>query len=409
MSELRINETYGVIVVKDLEAVYVDDNYARIYGYSSATELMTNISSFFELIEPDEHQFIRDNYRLQIIGKQTPRGRTYKNRDRYGRSLTVFTIDHLIEWEGEPALQVTVVDMTMTERMQTRLEQNEQQFRKLITSSGQGITIHRHFKPLLVNQAWVELTHAPSIEYVLQNVSLLDLIPKGEQEEAKQRYVDIIDEKLEGAHILVENVCFDGKKRYFNVYDNKIEWDGEPAMQAVIEDVTERVLMEKELKRLAITDSLTQLCNRHRLNVLLAEEQSRFSRYGTAFSLIMIDLDLFKSINDNWGHDSGDKALVSVSQELKRITRKVDEVGRWGGEEFMVICPETELLDAYQLAEKLRGAIEGLKIDERFSVTASLGVVTIKKGEFIRQLIIRVDKALYEAKDKGRNRVVALD
>ncbi|WP_375748878.1 diguanylate cyclase [Vibrio sp. HN007] len=406
MPELKINETYGVIIIKDLEPVYVDDNYARIYGYNSAGELLLNINSFLDLIDPKDHQAAKDNYFYQISGIEVPRGRTFKNKDRYGRVFTVFAIDHVVEWEGEPALQVTVVDMSMTERMQRKLRENEQKFKNLITSSGQGICIHRDFQPLLVNQAWVDLMHAPSIEYVLENVNVIDFIPKKDHGIAKQRYDDIINEKLKSAHILVENICFDGQKRYFNVYDNKIDWDGEPAMQAVIEDVTEKVKLEEELKRLSVTDPLTQLSNRRKLNTFLEEEQQRFNRYSVPFSIILIDLDHFKEVNDTWGHDSGDSVLVQVAEELNKRVRKVDEVGRWGGEEFLIVCPNTELSGAHHLAKKLNKAIEILHVDKRFSVTASMGVVAIQNGESARELIIRADNAMYAAKHKGRNQVI---
>jgi diguanylate cyclase len=89
------------------------------------------------------------------------------------------------------------------------------------------------------------------------------------------------------------------KKRYFNIYDNRIEWDGEPAVQSVIEDVTKKVELEQEFKHCSVTDSLTQTFNRHRLDQVLTEETNRFHRYAHKFSVILIDLDFFKSINDS--------------------------------------------------------------------------------------------------------------
>ena len=406
MPELTIDSTYGVIVLKDLESVYVDDNYARIFGYNSSTELMSNIGSFLDFIDPEFHQAARDNYYLQISGKMTPRGRTFKNIDRDGRTFTVFTIDHVIEWEGAPALQVTVIDMSIVEKAHQQLKENERKYKRLITTSGQGITVHKNFIPVMVNQAWVDLMHAPSIEYVLNNVSLMDFIPESEHELARQQYDDIISGKAQGVNTVLENICFDGVKRYFSVYDNRIEWDGEPAMQAVIEDVTKKVELEKKLKYYSVTDALTQISNRHRLDQVLTDETNCSNRYPHKFSVILIDLDYFKSINDSWGHQAGDDTLVAVAKVLKETVRKVDIVGRWGGEEFLVICPNTELLGASSLAEKLRIAIEILDLSDQYSVTASMGVAMSRNDESRNQLLLRADTALYTAKSEGRNRVV---
>ncbi|NOH51154.1 diguanylate cyclase [Vibrio rotiferianus] len=406
MPELKINETYGVMIVKDLKPVYVDDNYASIYGYKSSEELMNSISSFLDLIEPSERQLAKDNYFLQMSGQLAPKGRTYRNKDRYGNSLTVFTIDHVIDWNGEAALQVTVVDLTRVAKIQSKLKENERKYKELITNSGQGMIVHKDFRPVFVNQAWVNLMNAPSITYVIENVNLLDIVPREKQANTKQRYRDLISGKIERAQVLIENICFDGKTRYFNVYDNQVDWDGEPALQTVVEDVTERVNLEERLRYLATTDPLTQVANRRRLNDLLEQFGTSINLTDVPFSIIMFDLDFFKSINDNWGHEVGDKALVDLAKALMRHKRERDSIGRWGGEEFMMICPETPLNLAQELAENLRLMIESLTIDARFSITASLGVVTAKRGESVRELIVRADAALYSAKKAGRNHVI---
>ncbi|MDV7104646.1 sensor domain-containing diguanylate cyclase [Vibrio sp. TH_r3] len=405
MPEINIDSTYGVIVIKDLNLVYVDDNYARIYGYKSAKELMSNINSFLDLIDPKHHQVARENYYRQMSGQLNPRGRTFKNIDRNGRVFTVFAIDHVIQWKGEQAMQVTVMDMSALEDAHQKITENERKYKQLISSSGQGITVHKNFKPLMVNQAWVDLMHAPSIEFVLANVSLMEFIPKKEQSFARQQYRDIISGELRGSNRIVENICFDGAKRYFRVYDNRIEWDGEPAIQAVIEDVTEKVELEKKLKYLSITDSLTQVYNRRKLDEVLKQERNRQTRYGHPLSILLIDLDYFKTINDNFGHQAGDETLIAVASLLKDSVRKTDTVGRWGGEEFLIICPSALIDAAQHLAEKLRKAISRLENGVPRTLTASIGVASAKNNEPIEKLLKRVDEALYCAKHNGRNRV----
>ncbi|MEH0665891.1 GGDEF domain-containing protein [Vibrio scophthalmi] len=404
MRNINIDASYGIMIVQDLEPVYLDENYAQLFGYSSAKELMLKVQSIFDLIAPRFHDEARANYYLQIKGCISPKGRTYKNIDRYGNEFTALSIDHLIEWEGKPAIQVTVIDLSVLEEAQQRLKESEEKYKKLVTTSGQGISIHRNFHPILVNQAWVDLMRAPSIDYVLKHVHLLDFIPKHQHDQTLQRYNDILKGRKVGAYHVVENICFDGEKRYFNIYDNLIEWDGEPAIQAVLEDVTEKVELENELKRISLTDAVTQTFNRHHLNTILNEEMNRFERYEHPFSVILVDLDNFKLINDKWGHNMGDDVLISVAKSLQLSVRKVDEVGRWGGEEFLVICTNTDLDGAAKLAEKLRSQIEALDIAS-ISITASFGVATVKSHETIKQLLARADHALYQAKHAGRNSV----
>ncbi|WP_432454125.1 sensor domain-containing diguanylate cyclase [Agarivorans sp. QJM3NY_29] len=170
--------------------------------------------------------------------------------------------------------------------------------------------------------------------------------------------------------------------------------------------VAQDITSEKVLERLSVTDPLTQLFNRHKLNQVLVKELERFYRYDEVFSVVIIDLDHFKSINDTWGHQAGDETLVKVSQRLKMVTRKVDYVGRWGGEEFLVISPSTKLDGAKILAEKLRVAIEELDFSHQYKVTASMGVAASQESQSAEQLVASADKALYQAKSSGRNRVI---
>lgn len=157
-------------------------------------------------------------------------------------------------------------------------------------------------------------------------------------------------------------------------------------------------------------DFLTGLYNRQFIDQKLAEELARVDRYGSTFSLVMMDLDHFKKINDTYGHPVGDKILIAVSGRMKSKVRPTDTVGRFGGEEFCVVAPETDLKGAFSLAEKLRKMVvgEAFPVSEELSifVTASFGIAECRKqNETVQSLIERADKALYHAKNKGRNRV----
>jgi len=168
-------------------------------------------------------------------------------------------------------------------------------------------------------------------------------------------------------------------------------------------------LERDKLKRLSTTDPLTGLCNRMAISGAIGHELIRAKRYKRAFSVLLIDLDHFKKINDRFGHGEGDAVLRNLAETMRRNMRAVDRIGRWGGEEFIVVLPDTALEAAIFAAEKLRKAIEQTKLSEFAAVTASIGVAGCDAAEEdgIDHLIAKADAALYLAKERGRNRVEA--
>ncbi|MBU3013964.1 diguanylate cyclase [Poseidonibacter lekithochrous] len=165
----------------------------------------------------------------------------------------------------------------------------------------------------------------------------------------------------------------------------------------------------KQLKQLSITDKLTGLYNRIKLDTALDYAVEQFNRYNTIFGVIIVDIDFFKSVNDTYGHQVGDTILVEFSSLMKKYIRKTDFIGRWGGEEFMIVCSETSLENMLVLANKLREKIETYNFSIVKHKTASFGVSIYKKGETLDSMIARADQALYVAKDRGRNKVETIE
>jgi diguanylate cyclase (GGDEF)-like protein/hemerythrin-like metal-binding protein len=161
------------------------------------------------------------------------------------------------------------------------------------------------------------------------------------------------------------------------------------------------------LRAMAHTDELTGLSNRHRLDQAMTAEKDRCLRYGLPLSLILFDLDHFKQVNDNWGHPVGDAVLKRSADVVREQIRGPDSLFRWGGEEFMLLVPQTPLDGAAVLAEKLRTALESASFPNDLTVTASFGVAEWWPPESNESWIEKVDLALYRAKNSGRNRVEA--
>jgi two-component system, cell cycle response regulator len=172
--------------------------------------------------------------------------------------------------------------------------------------------------------------------------------------------------------------------------------------------VTQRKQAEEEIHILATTDSLTGITNRREFTTILTREVNRAKRYSAPLSLIMYDLDLFKRVNDTFGHDVGDYVLQAVTNLVKEKIRVNDVVARWGGEEFMVLMPQSDIQAAKNAAEKLRQAIAGHHFDKVDGLTASFGVAAFESKDGLNSLLKRVDDALYLAKERGRNRVEIL-
>ncbi len=177
----------------------------------------------------------------------------------------------------------------------------------------------------------------------------------------------------------------------------------------VAERTLELVEKNKELEQLAVTDRLTNLYNRLYLDRALARELAVAQRTGEAFSLIMIDVDRFKAINDALGHLAGDNVLKALADILHTRVRTTDVAGRWGGEEFLLILPATNGAGAAEVAETLRQLIEQSDCCAIGRCTASFGIACFREGDSVTTLVARADEALYRAKEEGRNRVVTVD
>lgn len=175
----------------------------------------------------------------------------------------------------------------------------------------------------------------------------------------------------------------------------------------------QQAMADKEkLEKLATFDSLTGLYNRRAILGKLRELINLANRYKDDFSLIMLDIDHFKKVNDRYGHLTGDEVLEEIATLIRRNIRDTDIVGRYGGEEFIIILPKTTLSSAWVVAERIRSIIEKAELKDSagnvFAITVSQGLAGWERDEDAASLISRADEALYKAKEKGRNRVQIL-
>lgn len=163
--------------------------------------------------------------------------------------------------------------------------------------------------------------------------------------------------------------------------------------------------LNEEIISLSEIDHLTKIYNRRKITALYDSEYVRYKRYKYPLSIMIIDIDFFKNVNDEYGHIQGDVTLKEIASIIKTEIRESDHVGRWGGEEFLVVCPETDIDGAYTLAEKIRKAIDEYPFITVGHKTASFGITTCIGNCTFESMISRADKALYTVKSEGRNKV----
>ncbi|MBB1489527.1 transporter substrate-binding domain-containing diguanylate cyclase [Oceanospirillum sediminis] len=269
-----------------------------------------------------------------------------------------------------------------------------------------GYWIQNHYNGVLkvsgeFNADWSLGIAVQKENQILKNIfdKAIGQITPGEKQEIINKWISIRYQKGTNWHVTFLSVAavvlfFSVLLLWYRRVNNKLR-----------HEIELRIAAEESALRLARTDQLTGLLNRNASEGLLDQEMARFRRYSNPVCILIMDVDHFKLINDQYGHRTGDEVLKSFSGHMGSIIRQTDHLIRWGGEEFLVLAPDTEQPDALILAEKLREAAEHYNHPDlpRFSI--SIGVAQLHNGQNFAQWYEEADKALYAAKQNGRNRV----
>ncbi|RUM66039.1 MAG: diguanylate cyclase response regulator [Sulfurospirillum sp.] len=222
-----------------------------------------------------------------------------------------------------------------------------------------------------------------------------------------ETFYDLV-ERSEETKRIVTIVANNAQPRAYQINISRIIHEARASYLCTMTDITgmnsERLSTEKK----AYYDSLTGIFNRHKFNELFEIELSRVKRYSNHASVVVLDIDHFKHFNDTFGHLVGDKVLQKLAQTISRRIRTTDIFARWGGEEFVLLLPETAIHDAVKLCEMLRESIAAIRCIEADSITASFGVTELLADDTVKSAFKRADDALYAAKKAGRNRVMTV-
>ena len=214
----------------------------------------------------------------------------------------------------------------------------------------------------------------------------------------------VIQNKNESHYAKVQ---LNGKEYIFLVKATEISNAyGDQYVSVLMTDITEEEHYKSQLEHLIIHDELTGVYNRHYFNRTLEQEIKRHQRYQSPFSMAFMDIDHFKMINDTYGHDVGDAVLVSLAKNISSLLRSTDVFCRVGGEEFVIMMPETSLENALIISERIRSTVEGISSkDVPEKITISMGLVELNSWDNVQSFYKRADEALYKAKENGRNRI----
>ncbi len=392
--------------------INVNDYMVTIFEASGKEELMN--TKIADLYAPGEIM------RVDIIKNIIKKG-TYefegKRKTLKGRIIDVYIACRFKKDDyGKDIIDCVLLDITKEKELEKKLKENEELFSTIFNGMTEGVYIN-DTRILYANPAAVEFFGYPEKE--LYNMNIWDLFGEKDRPVIKAN----IERRLNGERFYFEYTFHTftkkGKEKYILFHVQTIVYQGRFVALAIFFDITDKVLLERELEKeklrfqeLSETDPLTGIFNRRKLDNILDGYVKLALRYNMPLSLIMFDIDHFKEINDNYGHQIGDNILIELANLIKTNLRETDFFARFGGEEFMILMPETNLIYAKAKAESLRKLIEENVFKYIYRLTCSFGVVEYggkdnfgNTQDIINSFIKRVDNALYRAKENGRNRV----
>lgn len=283
------------------------------------------------------------------------------------------------------------------------LESSRKEYLELTENAPVGIIkCDRSGAIVFANQKAIEILGSPSKEET-KKINLITFPPLIQYGLSGQLQ-HCLDQHENGVHEMNYETKW-GKRVYMRLHIKCLtDRNTVTGAQIIFDDITEKKKMEEELRSLSSTDPLTSLYNRRVFIQKLEEEIERIQRKSSkAFCVALLDIDHFKCINDCFGHHSGDLVLIELSKTIRSRIRKLDCLARWGGEEFILLLPNTELAAASLLIEELRKSIEAMPSPVGTAITASFGIAEYRAGDSVDSVIHRADHFMYEAKKSGRN------
>ncbi|QFR50174.1 diguanylate cyclase [Sulfurimonas lithotrophica] len=380
------------------DEVFFSKRWKKMLGFSE-DEIGSDIDEWKSLIHPEDLEHMDADITAHIEGKRD----TYKNEHR------VKCKDGSYKWildrgiivsrsiDGTP-LRMVGSQSDISERKQSQLKLAY--YLEIIDKNVISSTTDLHGKITKVSQAFSDISGYSKNELLGKSHNILR-----HKDMPSSTYKELW-KTIQSGNIWegeIKNKRKDGSTYWVDATISPVKNEqGETINYTSIRhDITDK----KRIEELSVTDKLTQLYNRLKLDEIFSMKLASARRYNSTFSIIMMDIDYFKSVNDTWGHQAGDDILKEFATIIKNNIRETDVVGRWGGEEFLILSSESDLESAIKLSEKLRDIVSLFKFSFAGHKTASFGVSSYHAGDDEKTMVKRADDALYRAKENGRNRV----
>lgn len=393
--------------IGDNSIVWSDEVFT-IFGHKPQ-EFTPTYDAFMNSVHIDDRSFVKN-----ALDRALSSGEDYALHHRIvlpdGTQKVVYAKGRVEYDEKQHPVRMVGTVQDITERYKISKELEFQS--KLLNSVTDSIFVHDldgNF--IYVNEAAYKTRGYTREELIDMRVQDLDYHDEKSGDEVYEENIKNAKEQLskkDNAVIEVSHKTKEGKIIPIEITCRLIQEEDKKYIISIARDISTIKAMNENLKKMATTDNLTGIYNRHKFEEMFKIEIERVLRYETPLTLIMFDIDHFKMVNDTFGHDVGDCVIKNIVDVVKKMIRNIDIFVRWGGEEFIILCPQTDSLSAAVLAEKLRGAIEKTTLEKVGNITCSFGVTSYLKQESKNSFIKRLDGALYKAKDEGRNMVVAV-
>ena len=360
---------------------------------------------------------VRSTNRIQQVAVPEQGGRPNKSsefriRTMQGNLRMVLISSVATEWDGAPAVLMCGLDMTHQSEIEAQLRESEQNFRRLFENmqdvyyrtDAQGIV--QHVGPGVRRVLGYE-------PHEIEGRTAESYYPQSSDRDAFKAAILADGEVSDfpGQMVRRDGQVIDISISSHALYDHAGNFAG---VEGIYRDVTQRKNLERELQRLATTDMLTGIANRRAFLETAESAYAHSCHSGEPLTLLMLDLDHFKAINDRYGHLEGDRALVAFAQAVKSQLRASDAVGRLGGEEFGVLLPLTTLAEGLEAAHRILQSVRALQLNDdtgqAYRITTSLGVGAFRQNDrSLRDMLDRADQALYLAKHRGRDQIASLE
>jgi diguanylate cyclase (GGDEF)-like protein/PAS domain S-box-containing protein len=407
-----------------------EEKFRRIFEVMSDGFMVTSLSGIIQMVNPATNRLLgfsegelegedistlytnreeRRNLRHQLINKGTVSGIHLTATKKDGKTILVEANANIVMGDhGHPiAMEGTFRDITARIKAEKILREREKLYRAFFENNHAVMLLEdpRNGDIVDANPAASEF-YGYSVEKM--RTMRMDQINALGEEDIFQEMFRARNENR--AYFIFKHILASGEIRDVELYSGPILVHGKQLLYSVIHDVTARIKLERDMTRMATTDALTGANNRHQFFLLAKQEFKSAMRYKLPLAVIMLDIDYFKSINDEYGHQIGDEVLKALSSSAIDTLREADIFGRLGGEEFAVVLPKTDRANAKDTANRLRKSLENLEVqakNETVTFTVSVGVTTAwKKDKSLEEVLNRADEALYKAKRGGRNKTV---